>query len=199
MSAGGATIRPRDQVVRRYGSVIHAGAGLCAVRRCWFEWRWETFASGLSQQVSGAGGSLIRVVPGRVGAAPTKPGRASTARWCGPGERDGEEYVRNRRCYVPQSFTGSNLADLGRMRCVSGHVGGELRGWCGPAARGGHGEGLRRTRGDTAGTQSGSSFVERIAVNTGTVWDLACRRAAGVEGWAGRTDRRPVRDGAEPP
>jgi hypothetical protein len=40
------------------------------------------------------------VVPGRVGAALTKPGRVSTARWCGFGERDGEEYVRNRRCYV---------------------------------------------------------------------------------------------------
>jgi hypothetical protein len=27
-----------------------------------------------------------------VGAALTKPGRVSTARWCGSGERDGEEY-----------------------------------------------------------------------------------------------------------
>lgn len=33
---------------------------------------------------------------------------------------------------------------------------------------GGHEEGLRRTRGDAAGTQLGSSFVERITVNTGT-------------------------------
>jgi len=30
-------------------------------------------------------------------AAPTKPGRVSTARWCGPGERGGKAYVRNRR------------------------------------------------------------------------------------------------------
>jgi hypothetical protein len=42
----------------------------------WFEWRWETFACGLSQQVAVAGDSLIRVVPGRAGAVPTKPGCA---------------------------------------------------------------------------------------------------------------------------
>jgi hypothetical protein len=53
-----------------------------------------------------------------VGAALTKPGRASTARWFGSGKRDGEEYARNRRRYVPQCFTGSNLADVGRARCV---------------------------------------------------------------------------------
>jgi len=44
-------------------------------------------------------------VPGRVGAALTKPGHASTARWCGFGECDGEcdeeEYARNQRQYVP--------------------------------------------------------------------------------------------------
>jgi hypothetical protein len=34
------------------------------------------------------------------------------------------------------------------------------------AGSGGHGECLRRTCGDAAGTQSGSSFVERVTVNT---------------------------------
>ena len=33
-------------------------------------------------------------------AALTKPGRSSTARWRGSGERDGEEYERNQRYYV---------------------------------------------------------------------------------------------------
>ena len=50
----------------------------CATRRSealLFEWRWETFAAVLSQQGGEAGGSLIRVVPGRAGAALTKPGR----------------------------------------------------------------------------------------------------------------------------
>jgi hypothetical protein len=40
-----------------------------------FEWRCETFVAGLSQQAGVAEGSLIRVVPGRAGAALTKPGR----------------------------------------------------------------------------------------------------------------------------
>ena len=53
-------------------------------------------------RAAGAGGSLIREVPGRAGAALTKPGRASTARWCGSGERDGEEYARNQRDYAPR-------------------------------------------------------------------------------------------------
>jgi len=38
---------------------------------------------------------------------------------------------------------------------------------------GGRGEVLRGSRGDAAGIKPGSSFVERIAVNTGTVLVLA--------------------------
>jgi hypothetical protein len=67
-----------------------------------FEWRWETFITGLSQQVGEAGGSPNREVPGRVEAALTMPERARIARWCGFGERDGEEYARNQRDYVPR-------------------------------------------------------------------------------------------------
>jgi hypothetical protein len=54
----------------------------------------------LSQQDGGVGGSLIRVVPGRAGAALTKPGRFSTVRWAGSGKRDEKEYARN-RCETP--------------------------------------------------------------------------------------------------
>jgi hypothetical protein len=36
-----------------------------------------------------------------VGAALTKPGWASTARWSGSGEQDGEEYPRNRCVNAP--------------------------------------------------------------------------------------------------
>jgi hypothetical protein len=71
------------------------------VRRWQLEWRWETFIAVLSQQGGAAEGSPPREVPGRVGAALTKPGHASTARWCGLGERDEEEYARNQRYYVP--------------------------------------------------------------------------------------------------
>ena len=60
----------------------------------------------------------------------TKPGRARTARWSGFGERDGEEYVRNRRVTAPLCDTGSNLVDLGRERCAPvERVGGELPRW----------------------------------------------------------------------
>jgi len=54
----------------------------------------------------------------RVGAAPTKPGCVSTARWRGLGEHGREEYVRNWCCKVSQRYTGSNLADAGRERCI---------------------------------------------------------------------------------
>jgi len=89
---------------------------VCAVRRCWSEWRRETFACGLSQQAAVAEGSLIRVVAGRAGAALTKPGRASTARWRGSGERGGKEYARNRRFTSFIWDTGSNLVDMGRAQ-----------------------------------------------------------------------------------
>jgi len=56
----------------------------------------------LSQQRVGAEGSLTREMPGRVGAALTKPGHIRIARWCGSGERGGEEYARNQRYYVPR-------------------------------------------------------------------------------------------------
>jgi len=54
-----------------------------------------------------------------VGAALTKPGCVSTARWRGSGQRDGEEYARNLRCKAPQRFTDSNLVDAGREQCVT--------------------------------------------------------------------------------
>src|SRR5882757_8394945 len=75
------------------------------------------------------GGSLIREVPGRVASGPDGLGRASTARWCGSGERDGEEYARNRRFTSLRWDTGSNLADLGRARCAPvGYANRELLG-----------------------------------------------------------------------
>ena len=41
--------------------------------------------------------------------------------------------------------------------------------WAGSlTCKGGHGEGLRRTHGEAAGTESGSSSTQRIGVNTGT-------------------------------
>jgi len=57
---------------------------------------------------------------------------------------------------------------------------------------------LRGSRGDAAGTKSGSSSVERIAVNTGTVPVLALGSCVQRETGAGSTVDRSDRGGAEP-
>jgi hypothetical protein len=66
-----AKLRPLGHTIIRIslGTVISV---VCAARRCRSEWRWETFAAGLSQQVSVAEGSLIRVVLLRWGAVRTR-------------------------------------------------------------------------------------------------------------------------------
>ena len=55
--------------------------------------------------------------------------------------------------YASLRHASSNLVDQGWMRCVpAGYsAGGELPGWSIPAARGGHGEVLRGSRGEAAG------------------------------------------------
>src|ERR1035441_4356723 len=60
---------------------------------------------------------------------------------------------------------------MGRARCapVAFRRDGELPGRHAGVVSGGHGEVLRVSRGDAAGIELGSSFVERITVNTGTV------------------------------
>jgi hypothetical protein len=72
--------------------------------------------------------------------------------------------------------TGSNLVDLGRgavhdHRWVVDSVAGLACRW------GGHGEGLRRSRGDAAGAKLGAKLINRFAVNTGTI----PRRSRGLE------------------
>jgi hypothetical protein len=54
----------------------------------------------------------------------------------------------------------------------------ELLGRLEDVGLGGHGDVLRGSRGDAAGTELGSSFVERITVNVGTVSGLARCRAS---------------------
>jgi hypothetical protein len=50
---------------------------------------------------------------------------------------------------------------------------------------------LRGSRGDAAGTELGSSFIERITVNAGTAPVLAARHVSIVVAWLGSssTDR----------
>jgi len=72
-----------------------------------------------------AEGSLIREMPGRVGAALTTPGRVSIARWGGSGKRDEEEYARNRRHYVPRKVNRLKPGGYGpgAVRTRAGDVG----------------------------------------------------------------------------
>src|SRR6266567_904905 len=152
----------------------------------------------LSQQGGEAGGSLIREAPGRVGAALTKPGRASTARWCGSGERGGEEYARNQRYYVLHKR--HRLEPGGSGPGAARSAGRDAAGTSGAcwSPRAGRPRGsLRRTRGEAAGTQPGSSSAERTTVNTGTARAGSRRRASGpLAGIGAPTAERAGRGGA---
>jgi len=57
---------------------------------------------------------------------------------------------------------------------------------------------LRGSRGDAAGAQLGSSFVERTTVNTRTFPVLPAAALPARIGWAGSTVDRSGREGAEP-
>ena len=92
--------------------------------------------------------------------------------------------------------TGSNLVDMGRG-AVRGHPRWVADSVAGLACRwGGHGESLRRNRGDAAGAKLGAKLIDRFAVNTGTIPCRSCRpesiRAVGIDtlsvedaGWGG--------------
>ena len=73
---------------------------MCATRRLKSSGGERPSPAGPSQRSGEAEDSLSRETPGRVGAVLTTPGRASTARWCGPGQQDGKVYVRN-QCSTP--------------------------------------------------------------------------------------------------
>ena len=101
-----------------------------------FEWRWETVAVGPSQQVGEAGGSLIREMPGRVGAAPTKPGRVRHCQMARV-RRAGWRGVREE----PASLRPSTLSPARTWRIWAG---------CGASPRAGDGAGNFRVGHDAA-------------------------------------------------
>jgi hypothetical protein len=86
----------------------------------------------------------------------------------GSGKRDGTVYARNRRLNASQAqTTSSNLTDLGwaaaRIRVLARRTPRSVD----VAGRGGHGEGLRRTRGEAAGAELGTDPVERFESERG--------------------------------
>jgi hypothetical protein len=128
------------------------------------------------------------VAPGRVASGPDKAGagRYCQMAWVRRAWRKG---VREEPTFTSlKSWTGSNLADMGRERfapaCGRGTPWLAFNGWPGD-----HGEVLRGSCGEAAGTESGSSFAERITVNTGTVPVLPSSCASGAAARAGRADR----------
>ena len=79
----------------------------------------------LSQQHDEAGGSLSRGTPGRVGAAPTTPGRFGTARRAGFGKQDQKVERRVNQWVKPRKKSaGSKLVDMGRGAARDPRVGG---------------------------------------------------------------------------
>lgn len=109
-----------------------------------------------------------------MGAAATKSSRSSTAGWAGLGEQDGTVYERNRCRKASSHLASPNPVDLGiwaGKRCAPCRARsvGELPGGFRRSGSGGHGEGLRRSRGEAAGAKPGTSPVDRNAVNVGTV------------------------------
>jgi hypothetical protein len=92
--------------------------------------------------------------------------------------------------------TGSNLADMGRdaahgrLERAADSVAGMRCQW------GGHGEGLRRNRGDAAGAELDAKPINRFSVNTGTIplrsYNLESVQVDGIDalsvegaGWGG--------------
>jgi hypothetical protein len=117
----------------------------------------------------GAERSPSRETPVRAGSSADKAG---TARDCQTGrvrqarsEGIREEPVAKLR----KRGTGSNLVDMGRV-AVHGPLIGRADSEAGLACRwGGHGESLRRNRGDAAGAKLEAGLINRSSVNTGTI------------------------------
>jgi hypothetical protein len=152
---------------------------------------------GLSQQAAEAGGSLTPETRGRVGAALTTPGRASTARWSGarqarrrgvrvqkpvvepPQEVDRLEpggYGPGWQCAEPPY----NREERPRRRGGAGGHGEVLRGSRGQACRGKAGHPSRRTVCGERGNRSWIAFPLASQAGGGKA-----RRQLMIRGWGG--------------
>ena len=104
-----------------------------------------------------------------MGAAPTTTGRVGTARRRGARQARRRGVRRRNQWWNPLKWNaGSNLVDLGRSAVRARH-----RWWRATSCRsrvgwlGGHGEGLRRSRGEAAGEELGADPVERSCSERG--------------------------------
>ena len=142
----------------------------CATRRGVFGWGVRTHLVVCRSRPLEGGGSLALEVRGRVGAASTTPGRAGTARRSGSGKQGGEAYGCRNQWWTPLKKSdrrepggcgpgwqraGSPYNREGRPRRHGGGVGG-------------HGEWLRRNRGQACRGKLGADPADRHIVNVGT-------------------------------
>ena len=100
----------------------------------------------------------------RVGAALTTPEHVGTARRCGSGQRDEKVYARN-QCLTPLNGPPAQIWRIwaGRGAYPPPAVRGAGNFWSRCDNRpGGHGEDLRRNRGDAAGVELDASLVDRL-------------------------------------
>lgn len=159
-------------------------------RRC------KTSSLGCRSSPVGAERSPTRETPGRAGSSADKAGTARNFQtgWVRQARSEGirEEPVVKLR----KRGTGSNLGDMGRVAVHS-----LPKGWVDSVADlacrwGGHGESLRRNRGDAAGAKLDAGLIDRFTVNTGTIplrsHDLESIRTGGIDassvegsGWGG--------------
>lgn len=140
-------------------------------RRC------KTSSPGCRSSLVGAERSPTREAPGRAGSSADKAGTARNYQ-TGRVRRARSEGVREEPVVkLRKRGTGSNLVDMGRV-AVHSPFAERTDSVTDLACRwGGHGESLRRNRGDAAGAKLGAGLIDRFTVNTGTV----PRRSPGPE------------------
>jgi hypothetical protein len=107
-----------------------------------------------------------------VGAALTTTGRVGTARRPGSGKRDEKVQREVNQWWNPrkrETPAPTWWMWAGQQRATTLLPGGRLQHRVEPAVSGGHGESLRRTRGEAAGEELGTALVDRSMVNVGTL------------------------------
>ncbi|MFL4901696.1 group II intron maturase-specific domain-containing protein [Streptomyces sp. MMS24-I2-30] len=141
---------------------------LCAVRRDESKEVQDLLAPCRSRLV-GAERSPTRKTPGKAGSSADDAGTAWSCQ-TGRVRRARSEGIREESAVKPRKRgTGSNVVDMGRVAVHS-----LLAGWADTVADlacrwGGHGESLRRNRGDAAGAKLDAGLIDRFTVNTGTI------------------------------
>lgn len=171
-------------------------------RRC------KTSSPACRSRLVGAERSPTRETPGRAGSSADKAGTVWNCQ-TGRVRRARSEGIREEPVVkLRKRGTGSNLVDMGRVAVHSLPI------WRADSVAdlacrwGGHGESLRRNRGDAAGAKLDAGLIDRFTVNTGTIPHCSLGpvaiRVSGIDassvegaGWGGgpvvvRAGERPV-------